>query len=90
MVQPADQRQLDYVPRLGQFDTSRVRAVFAQRQMRPAPVVVLRDELSQESSQMPLVHHDDVIEKLPPEGADYPLHIGRLPGGTRETSTISR
>ena len=29
---------------------------------------------------MPLVHHVDVIEELPPEGADHPLDIRRLPG----------
>ena len=50
--------------------------------MRPARVVVLRDKPSEQSSQMVLVHHDDVIEELAAKGADHPLYVGGLPGRT--------
>ena len=80
MVKSAYQRQLDNLAPAGRLDASRIRGVLAERQMRAARVVVLDKERSQQSSEMLLVHHDDVIEQLSPQRADHPLDERRLPG----------
>ena len=83
MMQAANDRKLDDLAHVRGLDTSGVRGVLAERQMRPAQVIVLGDECSQQSSEMLLAEHDDVIEQLSPKRADHPLHKRRLPGRAR-------
>ena len=60
MMQAANDRKLDDLAHVRGLDTSGVRGVLAERQMRPARVIVLGDECSQQSSEMLLAEHDDV------------------------------
>jgi hypothetical protein len=41
--------------------------------------MVISEETFKHAVQMSLVEHNEVVEALPPEGADEPLHIRRLP-----------
>jgi hypothetical protein len=46
----------------GWLDAPRLGRILAERKMGPAAVIVLVDEPPKQSPQMPLVHHDDVVE----------------------------
>jgi hypothetical protein len=43
--------------------------------------IVVSDELPQETLQLPLIHHDQMVETLPPEGAQRTLGDGIRPRG---------
>src|SRR5581483_8878447 len=62
-----------------QLDLSRVRALFLQRQMRTGAVVVI--EVAGEGEfEMLAVKYDEVVQALPPYGADQTLSVRVLPG----------
>ena len=59
--------------------------VLLQAQVRATPMVIV-SEFSEVARQSGFAKYDHVIQALPPNGADHPLHIGSLPGrrGRRE------
>lgn len=63
---------------LDRLDWPRYRTVVLQSQMSSAPVVVVQI-LPENSTQMPLVHDDHVIQAFPPNRPDHFLYIWVLP-----------
>jgi len=64
VVQPTDQRKLDYPTHLGYLDWAWMGRVLAKRQVRAARLVVIRHELAQQPSKVSLVQHDHMVEQL--------------------------
>ena len=65
-------------------DTRRpaVRGVFAQAEMRAAPMVV-GEIRAKHAAEMPVVEDDHVVQTLAANGADHALHVGILPRAER-------
>src|SRR5581483_7433127 len=61
------------------LDLSRVRALFLQRQMRTGAVVVI-DVAAKGAFEMLGVKDDEVVQALPPYGADQTLGVRVVPG----------
>ncbi len=59
------------------------RRVLAQGQVRPARMVVIVEIVAQETAEVLFAQNDHVVEQLPPQCADHPLHVWGLPGRSR-------
>ena len=68
MMQPTDFWNLDDLPGLSTFDCTRLRAIHVQRKMG-APVVVIAEVAPQDTPQVVLDEHDDLVEILPTDAA---------------------
>ena len=64
--------------RLGS-DHPKLRRILLQTQVTPV-FVVLADELSHYSAELPLVKDDDLVQQLSAQGSSESLHIRILPG----------
>src|SRR5664280_119586 len=81
MMQSANQRQLDHLPRCGRFHCSRFWRVLAEREMRAAPMIVVVNKPPQQAPQVCFIEHDNMIQQFSPEPADHALRIRILPRG---------
>ena len=79
MMQSTENRQSDDLPGLGVFDGPRLRAILLDPEMSPA-LVVVRDVLVEDFAKVPSIEDNHVIEAIPPDGSDHPLHVAILPG----------
>jgi hypothetical protein len=79
MMQAADLRDGDDSSDPGWLDRTRVRAILAEREMRPGLMVVI-NITGQNPAQMALVEDHDVIETLATDRTDHALDISVLPG----------
>ena len=82
MMQAADHRVCDDLASVRWVDGPRMRRVATKRLVATEPMVIGAEGVEQ-SEQMPLAEHYDVIEQLAPERADQPFHKRVLPGTTR-------
>ena len=78
MLKPADIGKLDHFPEFWWLHGARIWTVHVQRSMNPPAMIVLK-VAGQDAFQMALVHDDDVVETLSPDGADQALDVGVLP-----------
>jgi hypothetical protein len=62
MMQTANDRKFDHLTCFGRLHRSRFGRILAERKMGPAGMIVLVDEPPKQSPQMPLVHHDHMVE----------------------------
>ena len=67
----------------------RDRRIFVQREVR-APLVIIGEEKSKRASQGLFIPDDDVIETLPPQGANQALHERILPRRPRRDQDFLR
>jgi len=79
MVQTTHFANFNNVAFYGHLCSSRLRGVFAERQVS-APVMVIRRIQGKCAVQGAFAEDDHMIQTLAPNGADEPLHIGPLPG----------
>src|SRR5258708_39095753 len=63
-------------------------AVVMERLMRAGGVVV-REVTAQQTSEMPVVDHDDLIEAFPSNRPDDALREGILPAGSRGNADLA-
>ena len=70
MVQAADAWKCDNLAGAGRLERARDRRIAAKRHVRSVPVVVL-DVLADQTEQMPLAEHDDVVEQFAPQRATH-------------------
>jgi hypothetical protein len=78
MVKPADIGKLEYLPEFWWLQGARIWTVHVQRSVDPPAMIVL-EVAGEDAFQMALVHYDDVVETLSPDGADQSLDVGVLP-----------
>lgn len=79
-MKSAELRDRDDCATLPRFDLPRLRGILLQGKVRTRAVVV-REVVAQDSPQMLLVEHDDVIEALSADGTDHAFHERALPWG---------
>jgi hypothetical protein len=79
VVKTADFWELDHPALLRRLHGTGLRGIFVQSQMRPGPMIVVR-EAADNAPQVSFAEHDDVIEALPAQGPDSSLHVRGLPG----------
>jgi hypothetical protein len=79
MMQSADLGNLDHRAKCWRFDGTTTRRILVKRQVRPATRVIL-EIVSEDSAHAKRVEHNDVVQALPPDGADEPLNVSVLPG----------
>jgi hypothetical protein len=79
MMKPAYLWDRDDPPGFPSLDGARLGRVLLQAEVRSTPMIVVY-ESSQMARQVGFIEYDHVIQALPPNGADHPLHIGSLPG----------
>src|ERR1035437_824441 len=60
-------------------DHPKLRRILLQTQVTPV-FVIIADELSHYSAELPLVKHEDLVQQLSAQGASESLHIRILPG----------
>src|SRR5262245_9761169 len=87
MMQSTDLWDCNDWSAIRRLDRSRLRAVFLQRKMGAATVVIL-NEAFQVSVQGTLIKDDPVIQALAANGADDPLDIRTLPRGARRRKRL--
>ena len=78
MVQTTDLWNDDHLPSVGRRNRTGIRAVFSQRQMRSASVVVVLVR-GEDPTQMALAEDDQVIQTLAPNRPDHSLDVWILP-----------
>ena len=82
MVQAAHLRDRDDLPLARTLHRSRFRGIFVQAQMSPTPMII--GEISFEQTiQVSLVEHDDVIQTFAADRTNQPFDVRRLPRRTR-------
>lgn len=79
MMHAANHRPTDNLALAGRLNLSRCRCVVIQRLMRSRTVIVL-EELAEDSREMRLVQHDDMVKTLAPNRPDQSLNVRILPG----------
>jgi len=78
MVQAAHLGKRNDLSLLRPLHRARFRGVLVQAQMGPTPVII--GEIGFEQTvQVSLVEHDDVIQAFAPDGTDQPFDVRRLP-----------
>ena len=82
MMQPADNREGDDRSPVRRLALAELRGVLAEREVGPEPMIVL-EVLAQDVPQVLLSENDDVVEAVPPDGADHALAVRILPRGLR-------
>ena len=82
MVQAANLWERDNVAVRGRLYRARLGAIFAEREMRAALVVILK-VCRQHTAQVTLIEDDDVIKAFATDRADDALDIGVLPRRSR-------
>ena len=80
MVQTADFRS--HHDAAGRLDGAFHRRILAEREVRARPLVV-RDVGPKDSTKMPLIDDDDVVQTLATDRADDAFDVGILPGRAR-------
>jgi hypothetical protein len=65
-MQTAHDRELDHFAQLRRLHCARFGRVLGERQVGSIAMVVVGEEGAQQSSKMPPVDHDDVLQQLPP------------------------
>ena len=73
-LESADFCDRNYAPHVRRLDRARNRCVLLQSQVRPAPMIVVRETL-QVMVQAPFAEHDYVIQALAADGAGTDHHI---------------
>ena len=88
MIEAPDFGDLHDPAHLRPLDRPPVWRVLLEREMGSGAVIV-REVRGQNSAQMPLAEHDEMVEALAPHGADEPFREGILPGarGRRQDFT---
>ncbi len=74
--------EFDHSAELGPLDPAGLWSIARQGQVAPGRVVVL-EVPSQDSAEVDLIEHDDMIEAFPAERADQPFRVRILPRGPR-------
>src|SRR5215469_14955503 len=78
MVQPTDFPDLNDPASLEILNGSGFRGIFIQRQMRPQAMVIT-EVTFQNSTQVPLVDHDHVVQAFSANTSDNPFRVAVLP-----------
>jgi hypothetical protein len=79
MMQTTDDGQLDHFAHLWPLDLTPGGRVLAQRQVRPARMIVVVEIAAQETGEVLFAHNDHLVEQLPPQCADDALDVWSLP-----------
>ena len=79
VVKSTDSRKRNDPTALDRFDLATVRRSLIERLVNPI-LVIITHVASEQSLQVLLVEHDDVIETLPADGTDDPFDVRILPG----------
>jgi len=87
MVQSADLRKRDDAPLLRRLHPPALRSIFVQTKVTSAGVIVSKITF-ENAMQMSAVQHQHMVQALAPNGANEPLHIGRLPKATGRNSLL--
>ena len=82
MVQPTDFPDLNDPASLEILNGSGFRGIFIQRQMRPRAMVIT-EVTFQNSTQVPLVDHDHVVQAFSANTSDNPFRVAVLPRTSR-------
>ena len=89
MVQAADLGDREDPPLLWPLHPSRLRRILLQAQVGSAAVVV-GEVVCEQTVQVGLVEHDDMVQAFAPNRPDQPFHIRRLPGATRRDTELGQ
>jgi hypothetical protein len=73
----------------GRLDGSFHRRILAEREVRARPLVI-RDVGPKDSTKMPLIEDDDVVQALAADRADDAFDVGILPGRAGAVRTAAR
>ena len=75
MMEPAEDRyRCDAAELLG---SSKIWSIFVQREMSP-DLIVVRSVSLQDTAQVRLAEHDEVVERFAPDRSDKPLNVAVL------------
>jgi hypothetical protein len=77
-MKPADLRNRDHLAAVWRLDGASIRAVFAERQIGPRAVIIIKVR-EQDAAQMALADHNHMIKILAANRADDPLDVRILP-----------
>jgi hypothetical protein len=78
MMWPTHEGKCGNFAQVWRFNSARLGRIFAQRQMRPARMVVT-EIFTKDPAQVLLIEHDDVIQTIPPYGTDHAFDEWILP-----------
>ena len=82
VMQAAEFRKCDHPTPIWRVHHPRVRCVHRYGKVR-SPVMIVDEILRHDPPEMALVQSDDMIEAVPSQGSDEPLHEWVLPGTSR-------
>jgi hypothetical protein len=82
MVEAAHLRDFDHPSLSWQLSPAELWGVFAERKMG-APLMVIAEIRGERAAERPFPKHDDMVQALAPDRANYALDLGTLPRRSR-------